>query len=65
LNYALLPDEAKPMFIREARKQRKIDYDESEEEVRVICDELILEEYASNIHYTRALSSKALGKLKQ
>lgn len=44
----------------EARKQRRVDYRETEEEVELITTESILKEYANDIKKARVLVGRAL-----
>ena len=58
--YHDLPPKAQEYFIEQAKRQRRKDYSESEEEVNKISTEVLLEEYASDINTSRPLVAKAL-----
>lgn len=58
--YHDLPPKAQEYFIEQAKRQRRKDYSESEEEVNKIATEVLLEEYASDINTSRPLVAKAL-----
>lgn len=58
--YESLPPNLQGFFLTEAKKQRKIDYHESDEEVNKVSTDDILNEYANDTKKARILMTQAL-----
>jgi hypothetical protein len=55
-----LPVGLHPYFLKEAKRQRKKDYNETDAEVDWIKEAVLIDEYASDINRSRPLVAKAL-----
>lgn len=60
LIYEDLPVKLQPYFLKEAREERKKDYVETDEEVKLVPNDKIIEEYARNITISRPIMQRAL-----
>lgn len=58
--YQDLPSSLHRFFLAEARKQRRIDYNESEEEANKVPAETILDEYSTDVRRMRPLIGNTL-----
>jgi hypothetical protein len=55
-----LPNKLRPFFMNEARQQRKKEYSMSDDEVKQLSDDRLIEEYATDIRRAKPLIIKCL-----
>jgi cellulose synthase/poly-beta-1,6-N-acetylglucosamine synthase-like glycosyltransferase len=55
-----LPNKLRPFFMNEAREQRKKEYSMSDDEVKQLSDDRLIEEYASDVRRAKPLIIKCL-----